>query len=58
MTLDRILAVFSVSLLAAFLAIVMWFVREVDLTVVCVVGILMCAYDFWRTVKAPGGNGG
>ncbi|MGI9412320.1 MAG: hypothetical protein ACR2PM_01530 [Hyphomicrobiales bacterium] len=60
MILDRALAAFSVLLLAGFLSIVVWFVKEVDLTIVCVVGVLMCAYDFWRTLRAPdqGGNGG
>lgn len=54
--LDRTLAIISLLLLAGFLSIVMWFVKEVDLTIVCTVGILLCAYDFWRTLRQGGGQ--
>ena len=54
MMLDRMLAIFSLLLMAGFLSIVMWFVKEVDLTIVCIVGILLCAYDFWRTLWQSG----
>lgn len=59
--LDYVLAAISLILLAAFLGIVVFFVKEPDLTIVCTVGVLMCAFDFWRTLRQGGkessGNG-
>ena len=45
---DRILALVSFLSLVFFLAILVYYIREPDLTVVVVIGIVMAAYDFWR----------
>ena len=52
--LDYVLAAISLILLAVFLGIVVFFVKEPDLTIVCVVGVLLCAFDFWRTLRQSG----
>lgn len=47
--LDKVMASISIVLFIGFLAIVVVFVNEVDLTIV-IVGVLMLAvYDFWRS---------
>lgn len=56
MTVDRILAVFSLAVFGAFLGIVVYFVTEADLATVVVIVIAMAGYDFYRTVFR--GNGG
>ena len=46
--LDKVLAVFSLGCLVAFMAIVIYHIAEPDLTIVTVVVLLMVAYDFYR----------
>ena len=46
--LDKVLAVFSLGCLTAFMAIVLYYIAEPDLTIVTVVVLLMAAYDFFR----------
>jgi hypothetical protein len=45
---DRILSVLALAGFAAFLFILAWWVREIDLAIVIVVGVAMAAYDLWR----------
>ncbi len=54
---DKIIATASVLLLAAFLAVVVWFVAEPDLAIVIAIGVAMAAFDLWRTVTAPRNDG-
>jgi hypothetical protein len=49
--LDKILAVLSRAALAGFVAIVVGFVRELDLTVVVLICVLIACYDFWTTFR-------
>ncbi len=56
MTVDRILAAFSLAVFIAFLGIIVYFVTEADLATVVVIVIAMAAFDFYRTVFR--GNGG
>ena len=44
---DRILAFLSLAGLAAFLAVLGWFLKEVDLTIVIVSVIALAFYDFY-----------
>lgn len=46
--LDKVLAVFSLVCLVAFMGIVVYYIAEPDLTIVTVVILLMAAYDFFR----------
>jgi hypothetical protein len=46
--LDKVLSVFSLGCLIAFMAIVVYYIAEPDLTIVTVVVLLMAAYDFYR----------
>ncbi|MEM7226295.1 MAG: hypothetical protein AAF495_25190 [Pseudomonadota bacterium] len=58
--LDRGLAVIAMALLIVFLGIVVTFVKEIDLTVVCVLVVLMAIYEIWVDVRTSGngkGNG-
>jgi hypothetical protein len=50
--LDRILAFLAMLLLVAFLSVVVVFVKEIDLTVVIVLGLLIGIFDFWTTLRA------
>ena len=55
--LDKILAAISLLALISFLAIVVVYVREPDLTVVVVVVMAMAVYDFWlETSKGKNSN--
>ena len=47
-TLDRMVAVIAVIAMGAFLLTVVGFVREIDLAIVCIAGIVLAAYDFYR----------
>lgn len=49
--LDRMLAVLSLALLFAFLLIAIGFVKEVDLTIVVVIVLLMAAREFWVELR-------
>jgi hypothetical protein len=58
--LDKVLAVLSLGGLIAFMAIVIYYIAEPDLTIVSVVVLSMAAYDFYRLntadrPKPPGG---
>lgn len=44
---DKLLALLSMACLAAFIAILVFFVGELDLAVVCILVLLMAAYDFF-----------
>ena len=46
--LDKVLAVLSLGGLTAFIAIVIYYIAEPDLTIVTVAVLLMAAYDFYR----------
>jgi len=46
--LDKVLAVFSLGSLVAFMAIVIYYIAEPDLAIVTVAVLLMAAYDFFR----------
>lgn len=57
MTVDRVLAVFSLAVFVAFLGIIVYFVTEADLAIVVLIVIAMAAFDFYRTVfRGNGGN--
>ena len=47
-TLDRIVALIAVIAMGAFLLTIVGFVGHIDLAIVCIVGILLAAYDFYR----------
>ena len=44
---DKLLAVISMACLAGFIGILVYFVGEVDLGIVCVLVVLMAFYDFF-----------
>lgn len=50
---DRILAVLALALVSAFLAVLLVFVRRLDLGAVLVAVVLMIAYDFYRQLRRP-----
>ena len=51
MMLDRVLAIFSLAALAAFVGIVAAFVRETDLTIFVLIVVAAAGYDFWRELS-------
>lgn len=48
--LDRILGAVALAIFAAFNLIVVFYVKELDLTLVVLLGIGLAGYDFWRTL--------
>jgi hypothetical protein len=50
--LDKIFALLSLLAFAGFLAILIWFVPRPGLVAVCIVCVLLCAYDFVRSATA------
>jgi hypothetical protein len=54
---DRILSILALAGFSAFLFILAWWVRELDLTIVIIVGVAMAAYDFWRLAFRSDNNG-
>jgi len=55
--LDAIVSFLALASFAAFLAVIGWFVREPDLTAVFIFGIVLAAYDFWRSFRSSRQNG-
>ena len=52
--LDKVLAAISLACLITFVAVLIGFVAEVDLTIITVVVLIMAAVDFYLlTVKEP-----
>ncbi len=47
--LDKVFAVLALLAFAGFLGILIWYVPRPGLIVVCVVSVLLCAYDFLRS---------
>jgi hypothetical protein len=48
-TLDKVFAILSLLAFTGFLAILIYFVPRPGLVVVCVVCVLLCAFDFARS---------
>ena len=55
---DKVLAVLSFAMLAAFAGIIVGFVPDIDLGLVFLFTLVLCAYDFWKTTMNAKGNGG
>lgn len=58
--LDKSLAIISLLCLIAFLGVLVFFVKETDLTVIAVVVVIMAAYDFYAQLfrkKRTAGDG-
>jgi len=47
-TLDKGIAVVALLVLAAYLAVLVWYVPQPGLTIVCVFVLLLAAVDFFR----------
>ena len=47
--LDKLFAIVALLAFAGFLGILIWFVPRPGLVLVCVVSVLLCAYDFIRS---------
>ncbi len=45
---DKIIAALALAGFAAFIAVLVIFVREIDLIIVSVIGLLLAGYDFYR----------
>ena len=53
--LDKFLATISILMLFAFMSVLVGFVKELDLTLVIVVGLLIAIHDFWTTFSRRSG---
>ena len=51
--LDKALAAIAIAALIGFMGVLITYVREVDLTVVSIVVLIMAAYDFYLLNTAP-----
>lgn len=52
--LDKALAAISIALFLGFMGIVIYFVKEVDLTLIVVAVLIMAVYDFWGATRQNG----
>lgn len=48
--LDKTLGLLAIVTLLGFMAVLMWFVPDVDLVIVLGVVLIMAGYDFWTTL--------
>jgi hypothetical protein len=55
--LDWIVAPLALASFALCLAVVPYFVPDPDLAIVCIVAMVMAAYDFWRMAFRRRNNG-
>jgi hypothetical protein len=55
--LDKALAVIAIASLIAFMGVLITYIREIDLTVVSIVVLIMAAYDFYLLNTAPPQSG-
>ncbi len=54
---EKIVALAALIGLFVFVGILVWFVREVDLVIVVVIGVVLASYDFFKTLisnREPG----
>jgi hypothetical protein len=51
---DKIMAVFALATMVAFLAVIAVWVPSVDLMVVIALVTALTVYDFWRTLQERG----
>ena len=49
---DRVLAAVAVLLFAGFLAFLVFFVREIDLTAVIVLVVILAVHQIWHEVRS------
>ncbi|WP_260291587.1 hypothetical protein [Sedimenticola hydrogenitrophicus] len=54
--LDKIMAIIALTTMITFLAVVAWFVPDIDLIIVISLVSLLAIYDFWRTLREKGNN--
>lgn len=53
MILDRILAALSIAALIAFMSVLITYVRELDLTIITIIVLLMAVFDFYLLTRRP-----
>lgn len=54
---DMIIAIAALIGFVVFVGVLVWFVREVDLVIVVVIGVVLASYDFFKTLvtkREPG----
>lgn len=54
---DKLLALVSITSFAAFVSILIYYVTEPDLTIICIVVILMAFFDFFLLTRSKPKNG-
>ena len=47
---ERIVAIAALIAFVVFVGVLVWFVREVDLILVVVIGVTLAGYDFFKTL--------
>jgi hypothetical protein len=54
---DKIMAIVALATMIAFLAVVAWFVPDIDLVIVITFVSLLAVYDFWQSLRGKGDKG-
>ena len=49
-TIDRIIALTALAGFILFVAVLVWFVREIDLTIIIVGSVALACFDFYKTL--------
>jgi len=52
-TIDRMVALTALAGLIVFVAVLIWFVQEVDLTIIIVGSLALACFDFFTTLFKP-----
>lgn len=47
---DKIIALAALIGFVVFVGVLVWFVREVDLVIVVLIGVCLASYDFFKTL--------
>lgn len=49
-TIDRIIALTALAGFILFVAVLVWFVKEIDLTIIIVGSLALACFDFYKTL--------
>ena len=51
---ERFVALTALAGFVLFVGVLVWFVREIDLLIVVLIGVVLAGYDFYKTLVRTG----
>ena len=55
---NLVTGIIGIASVGAFLGILLWWIREVPLIIICVGVMALLIYDFWQSLRASGTGAG